>query len=207
MNGYEFALLMLAWVLAGASPGPATLAIAGTSMHQGRKMGLALAFGVICGSAFWGLAAGLGLGALMVSNSWIVETLRYISAMYLLWLAYRSMRSAMRPTGFAARPMVAHSLKSAWMKGLLLHLMNPKAILAWGAVFSVALPPGAPIQELITTGLSLMILSILLFSGYALLFSTSRALSIYTRMGRWIEGTFAVLFAAAGLRILSARLQ
>lgn len=37
--------VLLASVLASSSPGPATLAIAGTAMHGGRRSGLALAFG------------------------------------------------------------------------------------------------------------------------------------------------------------------
>ena len=31
MTGWEFALLLLAWAIGGGSPGPATLAIAGTA--------------------------------------------------------------------------------------------------------------------------------------------------------------------------------
>lgn len=198
---------MLAWVLAGASPGPATLAIAGASMHSGRSAGLALAFGVISGSAFWGLAAGLGLGALMISQAWIVETLRYAAAFYLLWLSYKSMRSALSSGGITGRPVQVSSPRDAYAKGLMIHLTNSKAILSWGAVFSVALPPGAPVPELLRIGLTLMTLSVLLFSGYALLFSTGRAMRVYQKAGRWIEGAFAILFGAAALRILGSRVS
>lgn len=36
MNGFEFYLLTLAWFPGRISPGPATMAIAGTSMEQDR---------------------------------------------------------------------------------------------------------------------------------------------------------------------------
>nr|WP_244563668.1 hypothetical protein [Ensifer aridi] len=45
--------LLVAWtayIIAVASPGPAVLAIIATSIAQGRKAGLALAFGVLSGS-------------------------------------------------------------------------------------------------------------------------------------------------------------
>ncbi|MEC7964563.1 MAG: LysE family translocator, partial [Pseudomonadota bacterium] len=43
--------ILIAWAVAGGSPGPATLAISGTSMGLGRRAGLTLAAGVVCGSA------------------------------------------------------------------------------------------------------------------------------------------------------------
>ena len=62
-------IILLGWALAGGSPGPATLAISGTSMSLGRGAGLAIASGVIAGSASWGVAAGLGMSALMLANA------------------------------------------------------------------------------------------------------------------------------------------
>lgn len=60
MTGYDTALLVFAWMVAGGSPGPATLAISGTSMGHGRKAGLTIAAGIVGGSASWGIAAGMG---------------------------------------------------------------------------------------------------------------------------------------------------
>ena len=84
MSGFEFTALLLAWGLAGGSPGPATLTIAGTAMGQGRRAGVLTGVGVWAGSAVWGLAAMAGMGALMFANAWIAEVLRYAGAGYLL---------------------------------------------------------------------------------------------------------------------------
>lgn len=70
---YEFAFLLLAWAVAGGSPGPATLAISGTAMAQGRAAAVTLAAGVVLGSASWGIAAGFGLSALMLANAWVLK--------------------------------------------------------------------------------------------------------------------------------------
>ncbi|NNC01068.1 LysE family transporter, partial [Corallococcus exiguus] len=90
-------IILSAAFVAAASPGPATLAIAGTSMQQGRKFGLALASGVTTGSLIWSVAASLGLGALMLANVWAFEALRYFGAAYLLFLAFKSAKSALAP--------------------------------------------------------------------------------------------------------------
>ena len=45
-----------------------------------------------------------------------------------------------------------------------------------------------------------------IFTGYALLFSHGRIARAYLRLRRWFEGAFALLFAGAGLRVLTTRL-
>ncbi|MEE9429019.1 MAG: LysE family transporter, partial [Paracoccaceae bacterium] len=97
MTGIEFAIFYVGWMIAGGSPGPATLSIAGTSMEQGRKSGLIFALGILVGSASLGLAAASGMSALMLANAWVFEVLRYVGAAYLLFLASKALRSAMRP--------------------------------------------------------------------------------------------------------------
>jgi threonine efflux protein len=97
MSDINFPLIMGAALLATASPGPSTLAIAGTAMARGRAQALALVAGIACGSWSWSVAAALGLGAVMQANAWVFEVLRYCGAGYLLFLAYKSARSALSP--------------------------------------------------------------------------------------------------------------
>lgn len=206
MTGIEFAVVLLAWAIGGGSPGPATLAIAGTSMNRGRSAGVAVAAGIVAGSATWGLAAALGLSALMAANAWIVEVLRYVGAAYLLFLAFKSARSA-----FSDKPLMPVAagrghLSRLFTKGLLIHLTNPKAILGWGAVFAIAVPVGATQIAIFETYGALLAVSCCVFFGYALMFSTPVFVRGYQRLRRWFEGAFAVLFGLAGLKILTAKL-
>ena len=203
MSGFEFALVLLAWAIGGASPGPATLAIAGTSMGQGRRAGLAVAAGIVVGSGAWGIAAALGMSALMLAHGWLLEVVRYVGAAFLLWLAIKALRSATRP-GEAAMAGAVGSVPFG--KGLAIHLTNPKAILGWGAVFAVIVPPGADAATLARTFLAFFAVSNAVFFGYAVLFSTPFAVMLYRRARRWFEAAFGLLFGFAALRILTARL-
>ena len=195
-------LLLLGWALAGGSPGPATLAISDAAMRHGRSAGLATGFGVWCGSAAWGVAAALGVSALMLSYAWVAEALRVIGALYLIWLGYKSLKGAIRP---ARRTSEAPAARRAFLRGLLIHLTNPKAILAWGAVYAVALPPDAPWAEVWGLFAALSSVSALVFMGYGILFAAAPIRRGYARAGRWIDGAFGLLFAAAGLRLLASR--
>ena len=84
MTDINLPMILFAAFLAAGSPGPATLAIAGTSMSSGRRAGLALASGVTTGSFIWSVSAAFGLGALMAANAWVFEVIRYLGAGYLL---------------------------------------------------------------------------------------------------------------------------
>ena len=196
-------LLLLAWGLAGGSPGPATLAISGAAMKHGRRAGLATGAGVLTGSAVWGVAAALGVSALMLSYAWIAEGVRVAGALYLIWLAYRSLRGALRPGPARAAPTPPAG--RAYLRGLLIHVTNPKAILAWGAVYAVALRPGASPTEVWGVFAALCSVSAAVFLGYGALFAAPPVRRAYARAGRWIEGAFGLLFGAAGLRLLLAR--
>ncbi|MDH5452898.1 MAG: LysE family transporter, partial [Paracoccaceae bacterium] len=68
-------LILAAALIGVASPGPSTLAIAGTAMAQGKRRALALATGITLGSLTWSVVAAAGLSALMLANLWAVEVL------------------------------------------------------------------------------------------------------------------------------------
>lgn len=200
-TGWELGLLWLAWVLAGASPGPATLSIAGTSMSHGRRSGLIFATGIIAGSATWGIAAALGVSALLATHVWMFETLRYLGAGYLLFLAIKSMRSALTPEKAVAILGYSGTDSQVFFKGYLIHLTNPKAILAWGAIYTIALPGDAGPAQVFSLFALLFSGSLLVFPAYAILFSTERMVAVYQRMRRGFEATFALLFGGASLKI------
>lgn len=199
----ELWIVLLGWALAGGSPGPATLAISGTAMGQGRGAGLAIASGIIAGSASWGIAAALGMSALMLANVWVFEVVRYAGAAYLLWLALKSLRAAW--TG--RRPTLAQAPKAQlFLKGLALHLTNPKAILGWGAIYAIALPAGAGALAVWQLFAALILTSMVVFWGYAILFSAPSIARAYGKAARIFDAAFGLLFGAAALRVLTARI-
>jgi threonine/homoserine/homoserine lactone efflux protein len=201
----EYFVILIGWAVAGGSPGPATLAISGTSMNLGRGAGLAIAAGVVCGSASWGIAAALGMSALMLANGWVFEVIRYVGAAYLLFLAAKSLKQALSKTPDVAPARVPSS--RLFMKGLLLHLTNPKAILSWGAIYAIALPEGAGMADIWALFAFLISTSMFVFFGYAMMFSSAAIAQGYRRMQRWFHLVFAALFGVASIKILTAKLE
>ncbi len=206
LDSLNLPMILLAVLVATGSPGPATLTIAGTSMHSGRRYGLALASGVTTGSLMWSVAAALGLGALMLANAWILEIIRHAGAAYLLWLAWKSARSALTRGELRTMDAAATSLGQAYMKGLALHLTNPKAILFFGSLYAIGIPADATPLMLATVIAAIGLQSFLVFHGYALLFSNSVITRLYMKLRRAFEAVFALAFGVAGVKVLTARL-
>ncbi len=196
-------LILLGWAVSAGSPGPATLAISGTSMAYGRSSGLSLAIGVTAGSACWGIAAALGFSAIMMSSQWIFETVRYAGALYLLYLAAKSLRSAFQGGGIA--PVKTGGAGGFFRRGLFLHLTNPKAVLGWGSIYAIALAPESGASAVWILFGSLLMCSMTMFCGYAILFSTAMISRGYARTKRWFEFVFGVLFGAASIKLLTYR--
>ena len=198
---------MLTAFIAVASPGPAVLAIAGTSMKAGRRSGLVFASGVTTGSLTWSIGAAAGLSAVMLANAWLIELIRYFGAAYLLFLAFKSARSALTPGGATLQGLAAASPRRAFVRGLTLHLTNPKAILFFGSLYSFGVPADATVADLALIVAAVGVQSAIVLHGYALLFSNPMVVAGYLRLRRWFDGAFAAAFGYAGYKILSAKLQ
>ncbi|GHF40161.1 LysE family transporter [Seohaeicola zhoushanensis] len=204
LHDINLAAILAAALIASCSPGPATLAIAGTSLERGRAAGLALASGITTGSLIWSVAAAAGLGALMHTHAWTLEVVRYVGAAYLMFLAFKSARAAIGGRAIATRSFTG-SRRRLYLRGLALHLTNPKAILFFGALYSIAIPAGTPASALVVVILAVFTQSLLIFHGWALLFSVPVMTRSYLRLRRGFEAAFALGFGALGLRILTAR--
>jgi threonine/homoserine/homoserine lactone efflux protein len=200
-------LILGAGLMASGTPGPANVAIAGTAMNMGRRIGLALASGVTTGSLMWSITAASGLSALMLANAWVVEAIRYAGAGYLLFLGLKSAKSALSPREPLLTGVRVTSPRRAYAKGLAIHLTNPKAIFFFGSVYSLGVPPTATLGEIVTVVVAVGLQSALIFHGCAILFSSAPMARAYVRARRWFEAVFAIAFILLGLKILSAKLQ
>lgn len=208
MTVHDLLLVYTAYVIAVASPGPSNMAIMNAAMRHGRRSGLAVAAGVVTMSMIWGMIAATGVSALLTTYAHAVTILKVAGALYLLWLAWKAARSAATPDK-QLDPTVSVT-PNAWnhyRRGLLMHIGNPKAVLAWIAIMSLGVRSDAtPAAVAVAVALvGCIFLGIIIFSGYAVLFSTAPMVKAYAKARRWFEGVLAVFFAGAGIRLLFSR--
>ena len=200
------AQLALAWTtyfINASSPGPSNMAIMGMAMNAGRRPALVLGSGILTGSWVWGILAALGISQVLAHFSGALVVMKVLCGIYLLWLAVKSARVACqaRPTMGAVGAQPAND-RSLYLRGLGMHLTNPKAVLAWVSTVTVGIPAGAsPHLAWLVVG-GCMAMGVCIFSAYALAFSTAVARRTYAASRRWMEGLLALVFGVAGLQLL-----
>jgi len=194
---------LLAFLLAAATPGPATLAVSTTAMALGMRSAAMLGFGLAIGLSFWGVIAAAGLGALLIQSSMGLTVLRWVGGTYLLYLAWQAGRSACRRTTTIDSAEIASDTRLI-MRGLLLNLSNPKAVLAWISILALGVgsASGGPSLAIITGLCAALGLVIYLF--YACAFSHSSVRAGYRASRRVIEGAAAAFFGFTGLKLITS---
>ena len=202
----DLLLVYTAFVIAAGSPGPSTLSIMNVAMRHGHRSAAALAAGVVTMSFTWGLIAATGLSSLLSRYAQAATFLKVAGGVYLLWLAFKSARSAIhRAEAGALIEEGRADYRTFYRRGVLMHLGNPKSVLAWLAIMTLGLGLHASAERVVLAFGGCVLLGAAIFFGYAWLFSTPPMVRGYARARRWIEGALAFVFAGAGLRLILAR--
>lgn len=194
---------ILTYAIGAASPGPANFAIMATAMEHGRRAGLVFGMGVLLGSVIWGVLALLGLGALMLTYSQALTVLKIAGGLYLLWLAVQSARAALVPDA-SVRLGPSAPKHGHFLRGTMMHLMNPKPILTWTAVVALGLRADGSMADGAFVLAACAAVGSAIFCGYALVFSSRLAIRAFARARRAISGALAVIYGAAGSRMIAS---
>ena len=132
----RYAAFLGAMAILAATPGPSNLFAIANGMSRGRRAVLLGVAGMNTATLIWYVAAALGLGALALAFPKAVKALIVLGALYLAWLAFKSLKA-----GFAREGSLGHAAirpgRSAYWDGFMVQIANPKILLFFGAV----LPP------------------------------------------------------------------
>jgi hypothetical protein len=125
-------------VIVIVTPGPDTALTIRNAIAGGGPAGLATAAGVSVGQLVWSAATSLGLVGLLLASEPVFHALRWVGALYLIYLGLQSLRAAWRGGSGASQKDALSSRgtlrpRAALIQGLINDLANPKmaAFFAW----------------------------------------------------------------------------
>lgn len=139
-----FSTFLIASFVLAVTPGPGVLYIATRSLAQGHRAGLASVAGVAVGNFGNALAASAGLAALFAVSSLAFSVIRYIGALYLVYLGVQMLRSSPMPMDNSASGPTASPLGHVFRDGFVVALLNPKTMVFFAAFLPQFLSPDAP---------------------------------------------------------------
>jgi threonine/homoserine/homoserine lactone efflux protein len=196
-------LTLLGVMAAQASPGPNFVAVVSVALAQGRRATLWVVAGVSTGMLIWSLATAYGLATVLEWFPWSLNAMRIVGGTYLLWLAVKGIRAAIRnqPGSIRAsrRPLTS---EKAYQRGLLVVLTNPKALLMWAAVATFLFGAGLTAPQVLAFGPMGAISGFVIYGTYSALFSTGIASRTYAKFSRWFEFAFGAAFGALGGKLV-----
>jgi threonine/homoserine/homoserine lactone efflux protein len=191
-----------AFFLLALSPGPGLAAILSRSLGGGFAAGLAVTIGLIIGDAiFLGIAL-IGLSAIANAMGPFFQIVKYAGAIYLIWLGIQAFRSTGKPIEIPTTS--AGALTKDIGLGLVVTLGNPKPILFYGALLPTFLDlTTITVRDFSTLMAVVIVVSMVVYSGYMLLFERARRLISSTRAIKRLNHTTGVMLIGSGLVVAS----
>lgn len=142
------------------TPDPANMALMATGARFGLRGALPFVAGVALGKQFVIWPVGFGLMELAARYPVAFEGLKWVSASYIFWLAWRVANARLSPGAAEGRaPGIA--------SGLIVHPLNPKAWALIAAGFAGFVAPGTPaLQATATIAICLLVCQALLHPAW-----------------------------------------
>jgi threonine/homoserine/homoserine lactone efflux protein len=201
------AFLVASFVLA-VTPGPGVFYIVARSIAQGRLSGLASVAGVALGNLGNAIGASLGLAALFAVSSLAFTVVKYLGALYLIYLGVQALRHAHAPGQPDAEvidaQLPAAALRRIFVDGFVVALLNPKTALFFAAFLPQFIDTArAPMGQTIALGVVFVLMAAVTDSVYALTAGAVRPL-LKRAKGAGTVGRYLTGGAFIGLGILTA---
>jgi len=190
----------LALLVAIASPGPALLVALRTNLGAGRASGLAVGCGLGLMAATWTLTAVLGLDWVFRMFPWLYATVKIAGALYLLYVAYKMWRSAKAPIDLKSQ-----KAEHAFLSGVLVNLLNPKAVLFAAAVLIVIFPGKLTVPEGAFLVLNHLFIEWSFYAVLAFALSTRAVSEKYLKAKAYIDRGAALVLGGLGLKLLLSK--
>ncbi|MCR8725948.1 LysE family translocator [Frigidibacter sp. ROC022] len=185
-------LFILTSVVIELTPGPNMAWLAVVAASKGRRPGLAAVAGVALGLLVVGLAAALGLAAMIQASPALYQTLRWGGTLWLLYLAWDGWRDAdAENTQTEGWPMARY-----FRRGLVTNLLNPKAAVFFVAVLPGFVDPTGPVvQETVTLSLIFVAVATSIHASIVMLAAAARVLLTDPMRERLLRRGLSLLLA------------
>lgn len=163
----------LAFILI-AVPGPSVMFVIGRGIVLGRRGALETVAGNAVGIYVQVAFVATGLGVVIEQSAAAYSALKFVGAIYLVWLGTQAIRHRSKVAGLDDAPRLQ---RAPWLDGLIVGIANPKSIVFFAALLPQFVEPsGAPAGvQMMALGLIFVAIALVLDSMWGLAAGTARA--------------------------------
>lgn len=196
-----------AGLLLNLTPGPDVFFILTNALRSGVRAGLVAALGIMAGCCVHIVAAAVGLSALVAASATAFTVLKWVGAVYLVWVGITMIFTRTKPdapglmSGVGAVP---GSLWAVFRRGFWTNAVNPKVALFFLAFVPQFIAPHTAHPSLVFLALGLLFNFNALWVNFGWVMAAtwmSRRVGAVQCGLRWLERVAGVVFIAFGVRL------
>lgn len=202
VDNYLFYVIMC--ILLIILPGPDTAIITKNTLFLSKSAGIKTMIGTLCALMIHTSAAVFGLSAIIVKSAWIFSIIKYMGAIYLVYLGAKTI-IAMWKRKNAVIEVVTDSSKppySSFIQGFLTNLLNPKVAVFFLTFLPQFIDPKAEtLLPFITMGLTYTALTAIWFVFYIFLLHQIRLIMNKPPTQKAMEGITGAVLIGFGVKL------
>ena len=200
-----FGLFLLAAIALAITPGPGIAYVLARTVSGGRADGLASTAGTALGGLVHVVAAAAGLSALLMQSAGAFTIVRYVGALYLIYLGVRTLFA--EPESAGEVPIRSRGARRAFVEGVVVEALNVKTAIFFLAFLPQFVDPALPlVMQFVVLGLICVALNTAVDA--AVVFGASAALARWSTQGRirtWLQRVSGTTMVALGVGVVLLR--
>lgn len=184
--------------VAQLSPGPDVLLIAKSSATTTCKNTLKIILGISIGIVAWVCLTLLGFTVLIEQFPWIQALLMIVGGLFLAKMGWAMLKGGVRSlnhkTHLDVDDLQVKQSPNYFLMGLLTNLSNPKTLIYFSSVFSLALSSSAATYLKIQLAIIIPLQTFIVFTLFMLIMSMPKIKNLYQQSGAYIDIISGLLF-------------
>ncbi len=194
---------MLACWAISISPGAGAIASMSSGLNYGFRHGYSNAIGLQLALALQILIVAAGVGVLFATTSWAFLVVKWFGVIYLLYLAYKQWTAPTQDIEIK-QETTYKSRRSLMLNGFVVNMSNPKAIVFLLAVLPQFLDLNRPQwPQYAIMAFTMITIDLIVMAGYTGLAAKVLRLLRSPKQQKYLNRSFAILFAVAALLLSS----
>jgi RhtB (resistance to homoserine/threonine) family protein len=185
------------------SPGP-QWAITIKNSLSSREYGFYTVFGMCTGSIVHITYCLLGIGVIISQSILLFNVVKWIGAVYLIYLGLKSLFTKKQQNGFLTKNDHVSNQLSRWKSyrmGLLTCLLNPKATLFYLSLFTQVVQPGTSIFAQLFYGFSVVGIEMIWYSLIVIFLTHNDIRKGFMAISTWVERISGAILILLGIRL------
>ncbi|WP_330110555.1 LysE family translocator [Methylophaga thalassica] len=205
-----FFAVALAHFLALLSPGPDFVLVVKSAMKGHRKNAIGVALGIATANAVYIGLCLVGVGAILAASVSLMIALKIIGGLFLLYLAFHALKapkSAYREltvTSANNTELAKISFIKECITGFMSGILNPKNLLFYLSLFTVALTPEVSLGFKILLGVWMTLIVFCWDVAIIYLLSKQTVRNKFTRLSFYIDKATGVILGTIGFNIVKS---